>query len=466
MRLTFVIWARRCAASSTSRILAFGRAGVTGLAVSDGGLTYDLGEYLQLGSSPDEREVVCVFRVATREDTSLEEAAAAMAAESSVGSWTPVGPAGQEAVRRLRARAFRIDGDLVHIAYPPELFEPGSLPQFLAALTGSVFGFTALPAVRLEDVRLPLPLVESFPGPHLGIAGVRRLLGVADRPLACATVRPKVGLSPREQAALVRETLLGGLDLVKDDEALTGQPSSPFDERVKHVAEAVREAERATGEPKGWCANITAGDAEEMVRRAEVVRAEGGKFVLVDFLTAGLAATATVRRHCQRLGLALFGHRAMHAVLDRPLRHGIDYRVIARWARLVGLDLVLVGAGAVRGEARREELRQRCRLLRDARVPAGDGLWYPQEWGRLKAVLPVASGALDPRHVWDLYEAMGKDAVFLFGGGCHGHPWGSRAGAEAIRAALEAAVAGIGPERAAASHPALAAALEYWSAYS
>ena len=102
----------------------------------------------------------------------------------------------------------------------------------------------------------------------------------------------------------------------------------------------------------------------------------------------------------------------------------------------------------------------------DFRGPAGDGVWYPQEWGRLKAVLPVASGALNPHHVWELYEVMGKDALFLFGGGCHGHPGGSRAGAEAIRAALEAAVAGISPERAAASHPALAAALEHWSAHS
>lgn len=420
------------------------------------------GDYLDLEYVPRDDDVLGVYRVTPREDTALEDAAAALAAEASVGLWTELPAAPVAVAERLRARVFRLEGDLVHIAFPGELFEPGNLPGLLAVVAGNVFGFGSVPAVRLEDLRIPLGVVEGFPGPAQGISGVRALLRVHDRPLACATVKPNVGLSPREHAALVRETLLGGLDLVKDDESLTGQPFSPFEERAGRVLEAVAEAAAATGEAKAWCANITAGDAEEMVRRAEAVRRHGGTCVVVDFLSAGLAATATVRCHCARLGLALMGHRTLHAALDRWREHGVDSVVLARWARLTGLDLVLVG-GRSGYEGRRAEVRARCRLLREASVPVGDGLFYPQDWGHLKPAMPVVSGGLVPRHVWDLHDAVGRDAAFLFAGGCHAHPGGSRAGAAAIRAAVEAAAAGVSPERAAARSAVLRQALEHWA---
>jgi len=60
-----------------------------------------------------------------------------------------------------------------------------------------------------------------------------------------------------------------------------------------------------------------------------------------------------------------------------------------------------------------------------------------QEWHNLKPVLPVASGGLHPGHVPDLVKYMGTDIVMQFGGGCHGHPGGTVAGAKAIRQAVQ-----------------------------
>jgi len=76
--------------------------------------------------------------------------------------------------------------------------------------------------------------------------------------------------------------------------------------------------------------------------------------------------------------------------------------------------------------------------------------------------VPVASGGLHPGHVWKVYETYGKDAFFLFGGGCHGHPGGSCAGAKAVRAAVEAVADGIGPQEAAKGSKELQQALELW----
>ena len=65
-----------------------------------------------------------------------------------------------------------------------------------------------------------------------------------------------------------------------------------------------------------------------------------------------------------------------------------------------------------------------------------------QDWGKLKPILPVASGGLSPLHVPDLIENFGTDVVFQFGGGCHGHPKGTREGATAIRQAIDATLDG------------------------
>jgi ribulose-bisphosphate carboxylase large chain len=62
-----------------------------------------------------------------------------------------------------------------------------------------------------------------------------------------------------------------------------------------------------------------------------------------------------------------------------------------------------------------------------------------------------------------LFEISGKDLVINFGGGIHGHPDGSRVGAEAARAAVEAAAEGTPLIQASQKCPALARALTYWA---
>jgi ribulose-bisphosphate carboxylase large chain len=97
---------------------------------------------------------------------------------------------------------------------------------------------------------------------------------------------------------------------------------------------------------------------------------------------------------------------------------------------------------------------------------AGGGTLFDQPWAPLRPVVPVASGGLHPGHVPQLDAIFGQDAFFLFGGGVHGHPGGSRSGAVAARAAVEAVAAGQTLDAAARGCPELRQALELWSAVS
>jgi ribulose-bisphosphate carboxylase large chain len=419
--------------------------------------------YLDLGYAPSTTDLLVAFRIQPRAGVDFAEAAAAVAAESSTGTWTNVDAADEGLAFELRGRVYRMDDNVAFVAYPIELFELGSIPNILSSVVGNVFGFKAVAALKLLDMRLPEALVRSFPGPAFGIAGIRDTLGVHGRALTGSTIKPKLGLSPRQHAERAYETVRGGIDTVKDDENLNSQPWSPFDERVARTLELIRRAEVETGERKGYWANVTAGDTGEMLRRANVVAREGGRFVMVDFLTAGFAATASLRAETERLGLGLHAHRAMHAVLDRQPEHGVDFLVIAKWARLLGVDHVHVGTGVGKLEGTVAEMGERRRMMTADLAPAGGGTLFDQPWGSLKPVIPVASGGLHPGHVPQLDAIFGHDAFYLFGGGIHGHPGGSRSGAIAARAAVEAVAAGRTLEAAARDCAELRLALELWS---
>lgn len=428
----------------------------------EAGVTPYSKRYLELGYQPQDSELLIAFKVTSRPGTPIEEAASAVAAESSAGTWTEVELGNVSKYNRFKARVYRIEGDIAYVSYPLILFEENSIPNLLSSVVGNVFGFKAVSALRIEDMRIPLALVNSFPGPSFGIDGVRKILGVEGRPMTGSTAKPKLGNSPKEHAQIAYNTLRGGIDTVKDDENLNSQSWNNFYERADETLKAVEKAEKETGESKGWWANVTAGNTEEMLNRCEYVAKNGGKFVMVDYLTVGFAATASLRKLTGQLGLALHCHRAMHAVVDRQPNHGVEFKVLAKWARLVGVDHLHTGTGVGKLEGGFQEIRDRCNLLRKNYTPKEGGLYFDQPWGNLKTVVPVASGGLHPGHVWKVYETYGKDAFYLFGGGCHGHPGGSYAGAKAVRAAVEAVRDGIGPKEAAMKSKELEQALELW----
>ena len=78
--------------------------------------------------SPRETDLLAVFRLTPQPEVSPQEAAAAVAAESSTGTWTEVWTDRLTTLSRYQARAYRIetvpgraDQYLAYVAYPLDL---------------------------------------------------------------------------------------------------------------------------------------------------------------------------------------------------------------------------------------------------------------------------------------------------------------------------------------------------------
>lgn len=414
--------------------------------------------YLDLGAPPREDDLLCRFRVEPAEGVTIDAACNALAAESSIGTWTEVATLTAALRDRLRARALSIEGDRAVIAYGAELFEGGNMAQVFSSVAGNIFGMKDVTALRLEAVRFPPALVGSFPGPARGIAGIRKALGVEGRPLVGTIVKPKIGLGPKEQAEVVYQAMAAGCDVVKDDENLTSQAFNPFEARLRACLDAAKRAEDATGCAKGYIPNVTA-PTEVMLRRAAQVAHCGGPIAMVDLVTAGWSAVQSLRG--ADLGLILHGHRAMHAAFTRSPRHGIAMAVMARAARLCGVDQLHVGTGVGKMAGGADEVHSCARALTASPAEAGGGV-DGQAWVGVAPAMPIASGGLHPGHVPALLRTFGYDVILQFGGGIHGHPGGTAAGARAARQAVDAALAGVPLAEYASGAPELASALIRW----
>ncbi len=309
----------------------------------------------------------------------------------------------------------------------------------LGRMSGDIHGIDAVERLRLLDVTYPEAVTGGFAGPGTGGERLRERTGAVDRPVTATVVGPATGRGPDEHAQAAFDAWMGGLDMVVDDVHLADMAFDGFDDRMHATFGARDEAEDRTDRRAVYVPNITAPVAE-MKRRADLVADLDGCHVLVDVLAAGWSAVQEMRAYLDGRDVALHGHLSGHAAVSRVPDHGVALPVIATWARLAGVD-----------------------TLRAA--PVGDGPWrglvdaLRGDLHGVERVMPVVPG-LDPGTVPDMVDRLGSGIVVQAGSGVHGHPDGTRAGAVAFRAAVDAAADGTPLDEAAADSPELAAALD------
>ncbi|RDI95382.1 ribulose-bisphosphate carboxylase large subunit [Meiothermus sp. QL-1] len=431
---------------------------------------------------PKDTDTLALFRITPQPGVEPEEAAAAVAGESSTATWTVVWTDRLTTLDRYQAKAYKIEpvpGNpeqiFAYIAYDLALFEEGSIANMTSSIIGNVFGFKAVKALRLEDLRIPVAYLKTFKGAPHGIPVERDMLNKYGRPLLGCTVKPKLGLSGRNYGRVVYEALAGGLDFTKDDENINSQAFMRWRDRFLYSQEAVMKAEQVSGERKGHYHNVTAADMEEVLRRAEFAKEIGSIIIMAD-LTMGYTALQTLSNWCRNNGMILHLHRASHATFTRQKNHGINFRVLAKWMRMLGVDHIHAGTIVGKLEGDPNLTKGYYAILREQynHYDPVRGIYFDQDWGYLPGVMPVASGGIHAGQMHLLLDLLGEDVVLQFGGGTIGHPMGIAAGATANRVAVEAMVqarnegrdiVAEGPEilRQAAKHsPALAAALEIW----
>ena len=407
------------------------------------GITYE--DFIDLDYEPRSDDLVCRFYVEPAADMGMEAAASRVASESSNGTWAALRVG--EDFTDMSATAFSIEDHEIGVAYPAGLFEPGNMPQILSCIAGNIMGMKAVDRIRLLDCEWPEAIVETFDGPTFGTAVREELFDAGDRPITATVPKPKVGLSTKRHVEVGYEAWTGGIDLLKDDENLTDQAFNTFEDRLTESFAARDRAEEETGEPKSYLINVTA-DANTMLERTDAVAEQGGEYVMVDVITTGWAAVQSVRERCAELGLAIHAHRAMHAAFDRVPTHGVSMRVLAQVARLCGVDHIHTGTADL-GKLENEDT-------------VGINEWLYSDLYGLNDVLPMASGGLHPGLVPELIDRVGTNIGIQAGGGIHGHPDGTHAGAKALRAAIDATLAGTDLETYAEDHPELATAIDKW----
>ncbi|MEX2721293.1 MAG: type III ribulose-bisphosphate carboxylase [Candidatus Wukongarchaeota archaeon] len=401
-------------------------------------------DFVNLKYKPEETDIICKFYVEP-EDASIKEIAGGVAAESSIGTWTELTTI-KHYVKKLAAHVFSIKGNDVKIAYPIELFEEENMPNILSSIAGNVFGLKTLKNLRLNDIYFPPQLIKNFKGPKYGIEGIRKLLKVNARPLVGTIIKPKLGLKTTDHAEVAYEAWLGGCDIVKDDENLSNQRFNPFEDRVIKTLENRDKAEEKTGERKVYMANVTA-ETKKMLKRAEFVLNHGGEYIMVDILTCGFSALQTL---CEEdFDLVIHAHRAGHAAFTKDPKHGISMQVIAKIARIIGVDQLHVGTGVGKMFETRKEVSENIEALKE-------------EMNGLKRTFPVASGGLHPGLIPALIKFFGTDFIIQAGGGIHGHKEGTISGSKAMRQAVDATLKNIPLSEYAKTHKELENALQTW----
>lgn len=393
-------------------------------------------------------DVLALFRVTPQPGVDPIEAAAAVAGESSTATWTVVWTDLLTAADLYRAKAYKVDQVpnnpeqyFAYIAYELDLFEEGSIANLTASIIGNVFGFKAVKALRLEDMRLPFAYIKTFQGPATGVILERERLDKFGRPLLGCTTKPKLGLSGKNYGRVVYEALKGGLDFVKDDENINSQPFMRWRERYLFVMEAVNKAAAATGEVKGHYLNVTAATMEEMYARAQLAKELGSVIIMID-LVIGYTAIQTMAKWARDNDMILHLHRAGNSTYSRQKNHGMNFRVICKWMRMAGVDHIHAGTvvGKLEGDPIITRGFYKTLLLPKLERNLQEGLFFDMDWASLRKVMPVASGGIHAGQMHQLIHYLGEDVVLQFGGGTIGHPDGIQAGATANRVALEAMI--------------------------
>jgi len=390
-----------------------------------------------------------------------------MAGEQSSGTFVPVPGETPELKARSAARVEKLEvvGEVDHaslpgssvpaagarrvtcratLSWPLENIGP-SLPNLMATVAGNLFELKQFSGLRILDIRLPEAFAAAYPGPKFGVEGTRKLSGVQGRPLIGTIVKPSIGFTSQETAALVDDLCQAGIDFIKDDELQSDGPGCPFEDRAREVMRVIERRAESSGHKTMYAFNLT-GEIDEMRRRHDLVESLGGTCVMASLNSVGLSGMIALGRHAR---LPIHAHRNGWGYLSRHPALGWSYTAWQKFWRLAGADHMHVNGLANKFSEPDESVVESARAC-----------FSPMFADKPCAAMPVFSSGQTARQAVGTLAALGSpDLIFASGGGIMAHPGGPAKGVRALREAFEAAAEGIPAERYADTHEALAGAL-------
>jgi len=418
------------------------------------------------------KKIVAVYQIET--PLPVEKIAAVMAGEQSCGTFTRV--ANETDELRERAAATVVDIEKLDTAEVPTLesqylttkgvkgpyqrakvtieFPVANVGTNLTALAatvgGNLFDIGEVTGLRLEELTLPAEMRNAFPLPLHGISGTRDALKTYDRPLFGTIIKPNLGMSPEQTAALVGTLCEAGVDFIKDDEVCASPDHAPIDQRIKAVMAVVREYRQKSGRNVLMAFNIS-DETDNMRRHADLVKAEGGDCVMASLNWCGLASLQTLR---QSTDLIIHGHRNGYGAMSRHPLLGIGSSAYQTLYRLTGIDHLHVhGIGGKFCNPDEEVAESGRQCLKPLSDPQQDK----------DVVMPVFSSGQWAGNIGITHDAMrSSDFLFLAGGGILAHPSGPQAGVKSLQQGWEAAQTNTPHDVFAQTHKEFREALEFF----
>ena len=400
-------------------------------------------------STNTHQRIEAVYHLET--DADPEQTAATIAGEQSSGTFVVI-PGEDEALKARAAAHYEISpiaartGSTaqryeLRLSWPLENLGP-SLPNLMATIAGNLYELKPVRSLRLMDLSLPEAFAHAYPGPGYGIEGTRQLSGVNQGPLIGTIIKPSVGLSAQDTAAIVSQLCEAGVDFIKDDELQADGPACPFNERVTLSMAAIRAHAERTGKQVMYAFNLT-GELDEMKRRHDLVQQLGGTAVMLSLNSVGIAGFNAFRRHAQ---LPIHAHRNGWGYLQ----HGWSYPAWKKLWRLAGVDHMHVNG-----------IANKFQEDDDSVIASARACLTPMFDDKPCTIMPVFSSGQTVRQARPTWERLqSTDLIFLAGGGLFAHPGGITAGVNALRQSWEAAMHDVPLEIAAKTHRELREALE------
>lgn len=399
-------------------------------------------------------------------ETPLEPEAAAevLAGEQSSGTFVAVPGETEELKQRFAARVEKVEAlEMVNEpAIPGATSKTGkyhrarievswsienfgyNLPVLISTLQGNLYELRQFTGLKLMDIDLPASFADHYKGPAFGIAGCRQLTNVEGRPLIGTIIKPSIGLTPEQTAAMVKTLAEAGIDFIKDDELLSSSANSLFDHRVDAVMEVINAHADRTGKKVMYAFNIS-GETDEMLQRYEKIVSSGGTCAMVSINSVGLAG---VKKICDQRQLAIHGHRNGWGMLTRHPLLGIDFNAYQKLWRLAGVDQLHVNG-----------IQNKFWESDDSVTASIQACLSPLFGGY--SVLPVVSSGQWGGQAFETWRrTQTVDLLYMAGGGIMAHPMGAAAGVVALQQAWQAAVDGLDSTQAAALYPEFAASVK------
>lgn len=408
--------------------------------------------------------IIASYFYIAKSDEDIYEKAKSFAVGQTIGTWVPVPGITSEMKRKYGGKLVSIYDippveltpdlpeetyHIIQIAFPDENFSP-QIPMLMTTLLGNDVSTSA--QVKLVDIKFSRKFLKAFKGPRFGTDGVYDYMGLGSerRPIVLNMIKPCLGYSASEGAAIFKQIALGGVDIIKDDELFADTSYSSIKDRVRLYKKAANEVYEQTGHLTRYCVNIT-DRFDRVLEHAKTAIEEGADFLMVNFVAAGISVLQALSE-MDEVKIPIVAHYATAGSMTESPFTGISTPLLlGKFSRMSGADMCMFSSPY----STYPFLKRRYKQIADMqRLPFGD----------LKQTMPIIGGGVHPNSAEKIVNELGREVVLASGGAVLGHPMGPTEGARSMMQAAKALGEGISLAEAAnqKGNEALKVSIEKW----